>query len=88
MRRSWIVVPFVLLGWASKNRNAVIVSSVLVVLGVFVAKSVTLVAGQALPFMQAQASYTPTIVEAGGVIGVAGLAGLLYLLGKRFVPQK
>ena len=83
-----IVVPFVLLGWASKNRSAVIVSSVLVVLGVFVAKSVTLVAGQALPFMQAQAFYTPTIVEAGGVIGVAGLAGLLYLLGKRFVPQK
>lgn len=83
-----IIVPFVLLLWTGKNRSVVIIAAVLVVLGVFMAKSVTLVAGQALSFMMGTAVYTPTIVEAGGVIGVAGLAGLLYLLGTRFLPQK
>jgi hypothetical protein len=27
-------------------------------------------------------------VEFGGVIGMIGLAGLLFLLGTRFLPQK
>jgi len=83
-----IVLPFVLLLLAGKNRSLVIISAILVVLGVFVAKSVTLVAGQAVSFLQGTATYTPSIVELAGVVGVVGLAGLLYLLGTRFIPQK
>ncbi len=83
-----IVVPFFLLGWVAKNRSAAITAAVLVVLGVLVAKSLMLVAGQAIPFLQKTATYTPTLVEYGGVIGVIGLFGLLYMLGRRLVPQK
>ena len=83
-----IILPFVLLMWTGKNRSVVMVSAALVILGVFVAKSVTLVAGQSTAFLRGTATYTPTIVEFGGVIGVIGLVGLLYLLGTRFIPQK
>lgn len=83
-----IIVPFVLLIWAGRNRTTDIVAAVLVILGVFVAKSVTLVAGQAISFKMGIAVYTPTLVEFGGVIGIVGLAGLLYLLGNRYIPQK
>jgi molybdopterin-containing oxidoreductase family membrane subunit len=83
-----IILPFLLLIWIGKNRAVVVVSAILVVLGVFVMKSVTLVAGQAPSFLMGTATYTPTIVEAGGVIGLVGLAGLLFLLGKRFDTAK
>lgn len=83
-----IVLPFVLLLWAGKNRTMLIVSGVLVVLGVFADKSLTLVTGEAISFLQGTATYTPSIVEIGGVIGMVGLAGLLYLLGTMFIPQK
>ncbi len=83
-----IVVPFALLAWFAANRTAVIVAGVLAILGVFVAKYIVLVAGQAIPFMQSPATYVPTWVEAAGVIGIAGLAGLLFMLGERFVRSK
>ena len=83
-----IILPFVLLLVAGKNRIAVITSGVLVVLGVFVAKSLIIVAGQSITLVLGTATYTPTLVEFGGVIGMIGLAGLLYLLGTRFLPQK
>ena len=83
-----IIVPFVLLLLLGKNRSVEIVSAVLVVLGVFVAKTVTLVAGQAVPFLMPTATYSPSVVELGGVIGVLGLVGLLYLLGIRYIPQR
>jgi molybdopterin-containing oxidoreductase family membrane subunit len=81
-----IILPFILLAWAGKNRGALIVAGLLVILGVLAGKVVTLVAGQALAFMMGQAAYTPTIVEVGGVAGVIGLAGLIYLL--RLLPAK
>jgi Ni/Fe-hydrogenase subunit HybB-like protein len=83
-----IILPFVLLLLAGRNRTLMIVSGVLVVLGVFVAKTLTLVTGQAISFLMGTAKYSPSIVEFAGVIGVVGLAGLLYLLGTRFIPQK
>jgi dimethyl sulfoxide reductase membrane subunit len=83
-----IVVPFVLLGWAGTNRSLTTVAAVLAILGVFAAKLVVLVAGQSLPFMRPAATYTPTLVEIGGVVGILGLAGLLYVLGQRFIPAK
>ena len=83
-----IILPFVLLLLAGKNRTLLIVSGVLVVLGVFVAKTLVLVTGEAISFLQGTATYTPSIVEFAGVIGMVGLAGLLYLLGTRFIPQK
>jgi Ni/Fe-hydrogenase subunit HybB-like protein len=83
-----IILPFVLLIFAGNNRIANIISGVLVVLGVFVAKSLILVAGQSITLLMGTATYTPTLVEFGGVIGMIGLAGLLFLLGTRFLPQK
>lgn len=83
-----ILLPFVLLAWASQNRTATIIAAVLVILGVLVTKLGALVAGQALPFMQAEATYVPTLVEIAGVIGIVGLAGLLFVLGKRLLPAK
>jgi molybdopterin-containing oxidoreductase family membrane subunit len=82
-----IILPFVLLVWFNKNRAAVIVAAVLAVLGVFVAKTITVVAGQSISFLMGVATYTPSLVEIAGVIGVVGLAGLLYLLGTRFIPK-
>ena len=83
-----LAVPFVLLVWAGKNRSAVMAAAVLAILGVFVAKMVLLVAGQAQPFMGAQAGYMPSLVELAGVVGVLGLAGLVYLLANRWMPSK
>ncbi len=83
-----IVIPFALLAWFGRDRTMVLTAAVLAILGVFVAKYVVLVAGQAIPFMQSPVAYTPTWVEAAGVIGMAGFAGLLYLLADRFLPAK
>lgn len=83
-----IVVPFVLLAWMGKSRGAVLTAAVLAILGVFVAKFVVLIAGQAFAFMVGKASYLPTLTEIGGVVGVIGLAGLLFALGQRFVTPK
>jgi Ni/Fe-hydrogenase subunit HybB-like protein len=83
-----IVVPFVLLAWAGKNTTAVKAAAALAILGVFGGKLVVLIAGQALPFMQAPASYVPTLVEVAGVVGIIGLAGLLYVLGQKYIQPK
>ena len=83
-----IALPFVLLAWASHSRSAVITAAILAVAGVFVGKSLFLVAGQTIPFFQAPVAYAPTTIEIGGVIGIIGLAGLLYLLGRRFVIKE
>ncbi len=82
-----IILPFVLLVWFNKNRTAVVVAAILAVLGVFVTKTIIIVAGQAISFLMGVATYTPTLVEIAGVIGMVGLAGLLYLLGTRFIPK-
>lgn len=83
-----IVVPFVLLAWAGKDVIAVKTASILAILGVFAAKLVVLVAGQALPYMRPAANYVPTLVEVGGVVGIVALAGLLYVLGQRYIQPK
>ncbi len=83
-----IVVPFVLLAWAGKNLTVAKTGAALAIVGVFMTKLVVLVAGQALPFMRPAVSYVPTLVEAGGVVGIIGLAGLLYVLGQKFLQPK
>ena len=83
-----IVLPFVLLTSGSKSRGTTITASVLVLLAVFLAKYHILISGQALPFMQEPAIYTPTLVEIGGVVGILGFAGLLYVLGIRLIKPK
>jgi molybdopterin-containing oxidoreductase family membrane subunit len=83
-----LVLPFVLLVWFGASRTAVMAAAILAIIGVFVAKLVLLVAGQALPFMGAQASYMPSLVELAAVIGMVGLAGLVYLLVNRYLPGK
>jgi len=83
-----VIVPFVLLIWAGRNRTIEIVAAILIILGVFVAKTVTLVAGQAISFLMGTAVYKPTIVEFAGVIGIVGLAGLLFIVGNCYLPQK
>jgi molybdopterin-containing oxidoreductase family membrane subunit len=83
-----IIVPFVLLLVAGRSRIVAIISGVLVVLGVFVSKALVIAAGQSTTLVLGTGTYTPSLVEFGGVIGMIGLAGLLYLLGTRFLPQK
>jgi len=58
----------------------------LTIAGIFSAKLNLLVAGRSIPFMHPAVSYNPSIVEIGGVIGVLGLAALLFVLGKRLLP--
>jgi molybdopterin-containing oxidoreductase family membrane subunit len=83
-----VVVPFLLLAFAGKNRTISIVAAVLVVLGVFVAKFMLLYAGQAWPFMLPAVDYNPSLVEIGGVVGILGLAGLLFMLGQQYIHPK
>jgi molybdopterin-containing oxidoreductase family membrane subunit len=83
-----ILAPFLLLFLAGENRSAVIAAAVLAILGVLVTKLGMLVSGQALPFMRPLETYTPTLVEAGVVVGVIGLAGLLFALGRGMGAQK
>lgn len=83
-----IVLPFALFGWGGNTRETNVAAGVLVLLAVYLAKYLLLVSGQAMPFMQAQATYTPTWVEIAGVVGILGLAGLLYVLGTRLVQPK
>jgi molybdopterin-containing oxidoreductase family membrane subunit len=90
----WIVVlggfvlPFAILAWGSKSSETGLAAGVLALVGVYLAKYLLLISGQALPFMQAPARYSPTWVEIAGVVGIFGLAGLLYLLGTRLVKPK
>jgi dimethyl sulfoxide reductase membrane subunit len=82
-------LPFLLLVFARENRTMLSIAAVLAILGVLAAKLIVLTAGQAIPFFQqAETTYVPTLVEFGGVIGVLGLAGLLFLIGKRLMPIK
>lgn len=83
-----IVLPFALLAWGSKSRGTTITASVLVLLAVFLEKYHLLISGQSLPFMQEPATYAPTLVEIGGVVGILGIAGLLYVLVMQFVKPK
>lgn len=83
-----IVVPFTLFVWFANNRTAVMIAAVLAILGVFVTKLDLLIAGQALPFMGRPMNYIPTLVEVGGVVGIIGLAGLVFVLANRFLPSK
>ncbi len=84
-----IVVPFVILAATRDNRTALTIAAVLALLGVFAAKLIMLIAGQAIPFFQTEAvSYLPTLVEVAGVFGVVALAGLLFMIGKRYIAPK
>ena len=83
-----IVLPFAMLAWARKTVETNVAAGVLLLLAVFIAKYLLLISGQALPYMQAPARYTPTLVEMGGVVGIFGLAGLLFLLGTRLFKPK
>lgn len=79
-------VPFAMLVWGGTGATTLKTASVLAILGVFGAKIAILIAGQALPFLRAPQTYTPTGVEFGGVVGVMAFAGLLFLLAQRYLP--
>ncbi len=82
------VLPVVLLAGWGKQRQAVVSAGALLLLAVFASKYMLLVSGQAFDFMQLPHTYTPTLVEISGVVGIFGLAGFLYLLGLRLVHPK
>jgi len=84
-----IVLPFIIVIWMDKNAIALMVAAILAILGVLIGKVALLVAGQAISQATgAVASYAPSIVEIGGLIGGLGLAVLLFVLGKNFLPGK
>jgi molybdopterin-containing oxidoreductase family membrane subunit len=83
-----VVLPFLLLVGLGGNRLATLVAAALAFAGVLLAKWLILTAGQALAFMQGEARYVPTWVELAGMVGILGLAGLLYVIGRRlFNPE-
>lgn len=63
-------------------------AAILAILAVLVAKLTLLVAGQAYQMDGALTTYAPTWVEFGGVLGVIGLAAILYYAGRRLIPTK
>ncbi len=81
-----VAVPFGLLGWGGTTATTIRAASILTIAGVFAAKLNLLVAGRSVPFMHPEATYGPSIVEFGGVIGALGLAALLFLLGLKYLP--
>jgi molybdopterin-containing oxidoreductase family membrane subunit len=83
-----VVLPFLLLVGLGGNRLATLTGAALAFAGVLLAKWLILTAGQALAFMQGEARYIPTWVEVGGMVGILGLAGLLYVIGRRIFGQQ
>jgi molybdopterin-containing oxidoreductase family membrane subunit len=83
-----VVLPFLLLSFAPKDRTIGLVAAALVMVSVYIAKAMLLYAGQARPFMLPEVKYTPSLVEIGGVVGILGLAGLLFLLGQQYIHPK
>lgn len=83
-----ITIPVILLLMASTNRVVTIIAAGLAILGVLLSKLTLLTAGQAIPLLGPAESYTPTLVELGGVLGVLALALLLGYLGLRYTPAK
>jgi len=82
-----VALPCLLLLLAGGEPMALGAGAILAIAGVFAGKLNLLVAGQAHPFMQKVASYSPSPVELGGLIGLLGLFATLYLLGTRFLSR-
>jgi molybdopterin-containing oxidoreductase family membrane subunit len=83
-----LVLPFVVLVSRGLGKTITNIAAILAILGVLLAKLNLLVAGQAYPLLQRPEFYTPSLAEAGGVIGVVALAILLFALGRRVLPSK
>jgi molybdopterin-containing oxidoreductase family membrane subunit len=83
-----IGLPIILLAGLPANRGAALSAAVLAILGVLFSKLNLMTAGQATPLMGPAASYTPGLVEVGGVLGVVALALLIGTLGPRLIRAK
>jgi molybdopterin-containing oxidoreductase family membrane subunit len=80
-----LIAPLLLL----RTPSALTVAAALAVAGVLAEKIWVLAVGQALPWVELPAgSYLPSWVELTAVIGMAGLAALVYMALKRFVLGK
>ena len=78
-------LPIVLL--LAVPREAVVrVSCVLALVGIVAAKLTFLLAGQSVDILGAFHAYVPSLLEVGLGVGSVGLAGLLFLVGARFLP--
>jgi Ni/Fe-hydrogenase subunit HybB-like protein len=83
-----VALPFAWLAWSGDSAVALGLSGVLPIAGVYMLKLGVLVSGQALPFMQPEASYVPSGVEIAGVAGILALAALLFQIGRAALPSK
>lgn len=80
------LVPLVLLVAVPRGMS-VRVASVLLLCGIVLAKLTIMLAGQSLDVTGVFHAYVPTLLEAGISLGSLGFAGLVALLGAKFVPQ-
>jgi molybdopterin-containing oxidoreductase family membrane subunit len=80
-----IVLALILLTLGGANRLVIGAAATLALAGVLLAKVNLLVAGQTYGLEGTPATYLPTVVEAGSVIGVLALAALLYVAGRQWI---
>jgi molybdopterin-containing oxidoreductase family membrane subunit len=80
-----ILLALILLALGGASRLLAGTAAGLALAGVLLAKVNLLVAGQTYGLEGAPATYLPTVVEAGSVIGVLALAALLYVVGRQWI---
>ncbi len=88
-----IVLPIVILLYAARQKKitAVMVASIMVLVGYFVKRYDFVVGSQVYPLIKKQgplSSYLPTFMEVLLIGGLLGTLFLIYTLGVKFLPLK
>jgi molybdopterin-containing oxidoreductase family membrane subunit len=88
-----LLLPMAILPYAARQKKitAVMVASIMVLIGYFVKRYAFVVASQVYPLIKQQhtlSSYLPTLMEVFLIGGLLGALFLIYTLGVKFLPLK